>query len=184
MSFIKDFFLLDLDQFENFGIFFPIGAVITAMAVAMCAAVFIINYHKRYTTLILTQLLRHKALDEASAKTLGALRLDKLLGIKSALSRNGQLTYMVRRVGETQKTYDEYVAESKKRGYKDEKIDFEKAQFYLAPERIDRAKRVVETTNTEWWRPALMAVLIIAIWVALALFLPDLLEALNSAAAD
>lgn len=184
MSFIKDFFLLDLNQFENFGIYFPIGAVITAMAVAMCVAFFIINYHKRYTTLLLTQLIRHKALDEVGAKTLRALKLDKLLGLKSALSRNGQLTYMVRRTGETKKTYEEYMTVSKKRGYKDEKINFDEACFYIDPERIERAKRLVESTNTEWWRPALMAVFIIAIWVVLALFLPDLLNSLNATAAD
>lgn len=184
MSFIKDFFLLDLSQFENFGIYLPVGAIVSAMAIAMCAAVFIINYHKRYTTQLLMQLMRHKATDESCAKTLKSIRLDKMIGLKSALSRSGQLTHMVRRVGETRQTYDEYIAESKKRGHKDEKIDFDNAQFYIDPQQSDRAKRLIETTNTEWWRPAVMAAIIIAIWVLLALFLPDLLEALNSAAAE
>ena len=183
MSFIKDFLLLDLNQFENFGIYFPIGAVFSLMALAFSVAVFISNYHKRYTTQLLRQLIRHKAFDEDSAKTLNALRVDKLLGLKSALTRNGQLTYMVRRVGETKQTYEEYVAMSKKRGHKDEKIDFDDARFHIDPQRIDRAKRLVETTNAEWWRPAIMALVIIAIWVVAALFLPDLLEALNEIAA-
>ncbi len=184
MKFIKDFFLLDLSQFENIAIYLPIGVIFTSLALALCVAVFIINYHKRYTTQLLTQLIRHEALDEQGAKTLGALRLDKLFGLKSALSRKGQLTYMVRRVGETQQTYEEYLAVSKKRGYKEEKINFDEARFYIDPERADRAKRLVETTNTEWWRPTLMAVFIIAIWVIMALSLPELLEWLNEAAAD
>ena len=182
MDFIKDFFLLNFNQFENIGFSFPIGIFLTSMAAALCAAVFIINYHKRYTCSLLKQLLRHESLDEQRAKTLVALKLDKTLGLKSALSRKGQLTYMVRRVGETTQTYDEYIAASKKRGHKDEKIDFKKACFYIDPERIDRAKRLVETTNTEWWRPALMAVFIVAIWVIMALFSPQLLQSLNEAA--
>lgn len=184
MSFIKDFFLLNFDQFENFGFSFPIGVFLTSMAAAFCVAVFIINYHKRYTTQLLTQLLRHEALDEASAKTLSALRINKSFGIKSALSRKGQLTYMVRRVGESKQTYEEFLAETKKRGYKEEKIDFENACFYIDPEKTDRAKRLVETTNTEWWRPALMAIFIVAIWVILALFLPGLLQSLSDAASN
>ena len=69
MSFIKDFFLLNLSQFENFGIYFPIGAIITSFALALCITVFAVNYHKRYTATLLTQLIRHEAYDEASAKT-------------------------------------------------------------------------------------------------------------------
>lgn len=184
MSFIKEFLLLNFDQFENFGFSFPIGAFLTSMALAFCVAAFIINYHKRYTADLLTQLLRHEALDEATAKTLGALRINKSFGIKSALSRKGQLTYMVRRAGESEKTYEEYLAESKKRGYKEEKIDFETAVFYIAPDKLDRAKRLVETTNAEWWRPALMAVFIVAVWVIIALFLPGILQSLSDAAAN
>ena len=180
MSFIKDFLLLNFNQFENIGFSFPIGMFLTSMALALCASAFIINYHKRYTCTILKQLLRHGALDEESSKTLGAIRLDNVLGLKSALSRKGQLTYMVRRVGENKQTYDEYVAATKKKGYKDEKIDFENACFYIDPEHIDRAKRVVSATNTEWWRPALMTVFIVAVWVILALFVPGLLESLNA----
>lgn len=183
MDFIKEFFLLNFNQFDNFGISFPIGIFLTSMAIALCAAVFIINHHKRYTCSFLKQLLRHEALDDQKAKTLTSLKLENMLGLKSALARKGQLTYMVKRVGETEKTYDEYMVESKKRGYKDEKIDFESALFYIAPERVDRAKRLVETTNTEWWRPALMAVFIVSIWVIMALFVPELLQSLNEAAA-
>jgi len=182
MKFIKDFFLLNLSQFENFGIDFPIGAIITSFLLALCIAVFIVNYHKRYTTTLLKQLIRHEAYDEARAKTLSELRINASLGIRLALSRKGQLTYMVKRVGEKNQTYEEYIETSKKKGYKDEKINFDEARFHLDSERIDRAKRLVGSTNTEWWRPALMAIFIIAIWVIVALFLPNLLEALNNMA--
>ena len=182
MDFIKDFFTLNLNQFKNFGISFPIGAILTSFALALCTAVFIINYHKRYTLSLLTQLIRHEAIDAASAKTLKALRINAGFGIRSALSRKGQLTYMVRRVGESSQTYEEYLAASKKRGYRDEKIDFDNATFYLDPEHSDRAKRLIETTNSEWWRPALMAAIIIGIWILAILFLPDLLETINASA--
>ena len=180
MKFIKDFLLLNFDQFENFGFSFPIGIFVTSMAAALCIAVFTINHHKNYTLCILKQLIRHEALDESRAKTLAELRLDGIWGLKSALSRKGQLTYMVKRVGEKTQTYDEYVAESKKKGYKEDKPDFDCAKFYIPADRIDRAKRLVETTNTEWWRPALMCLFILIFLGVIATFLPGLLDAINN----
>ena len=105
MNSIKDFFFLNLNQYENFAINFPIGMLLIAMTAVLCASTFIINYQKYYTLAILKQLTRHKATDEKSAKTLAELRLEKSFGLKYSLERSNSLKSMVKRVGEKTPTY-------------------------------------------------------------------------------
>ena len=180
MNFITDFLSLNLTQYENFGINFPIGMVIVIFSVAMCVAFFIYNYRKRYTAFMLKQLIRHNATSAENAKTLKDIHLEKNLYLKSALSGSGQLTYLVKSADASNPTYEEYVTESKKRGFKEKKINFEEAKFYVHEERVNKAKRIVETSNTEWWRPILFSAIVIVLLVISAIFLPEILNSINS----
>lgn len=180
MNFIKEFFILNLNDYENIPFYFPVGLLITLLTVAMCVAVFVINYRNGYTCAMIKQLLRHGATDENGAKTLKELRLDNIYGLKGALSRSGRLTYIVKRVGDVKPSYEEFMANRKKRGYKEEGIDFSEARFYIAEEQLDRAKGILEKSGASIWKPIILSVIFIAAWVILALFLPDLLEYINS----
>ena len=180
MDFITEFFSLNLSQYENFGINFPIGMFIVFFTLAMCAAFFIYNYQKRYVAFMLKQLIRHNATSRENAKTLKELHLEKNFYLKSALSGSGQLTYLVKSTDYSQPTYEEYVSESKKRGFKEKKINFEQAKFYISEERINESKRIVERSNTEWWRPILFSAIAIALLGILAIFLPEILNSINS----
>jgi len=179
MKLIKDFFRLNLNDYEGFEIAFPIGAFIFAVAVATVAAVFAMTYYKRTNTALYKQLLRHGAIEEEKAKTLKELRLLDSRAVKSALSRSGQLTHIVKRAGETPLTYEEYVASAKKGGYKTQKIDFETAKFYIAPDKTDVAKKTVYGANHAWWKPVAISVGIIAVLVLLMIFLPDVLAKIS-----
>ena len=182
MKIIKEFFFLNLNQYENIGLYFPIGVFLIFLCVATAAAVFFVTYYKSYTTTLYKQLLRHGATDEASAKTLKELRLDASLPIRRALSRqSGQITYIVKRVGDIKPSYEEYVENSKKRGYKPEKIDFDKARFYIHPERIDNAKKLTESGGAPLWRAILICLIILSILALLVWLLPDLLSAIDTA---
>ena len=179
MQNIKDFFFLNLNNFENINIPFPIGMFLTLFTLVMCVMTFVVNYQKMTSAGLLKQLLRHKAFDEESAKTLKALKIKPTLALRHSLSQSGQLTYMVKRAGYIKPTYEEYVSKTKKRACKEERIDFGNAEFYLDLEKIDRAKRTVETSNTAWYRPIVLTALFIAVWVVLLFSLPPLLEYLN-----
>ena len=133
MNSIKDFFFLNLNQYESFGFSFPIGMFLIFMTVVLCAASFVLNYQKCYTRAILKQLTRHKAKDEKSAKTLSELHLEKSLGLKYALAKSSSLKSMVKRVGESTPTYEEFVENSKKKGFKEEKIDFDENKESKGP---------------------------------------------------
>jgi len=180
MDFIKDFLSLNLSQYENFGVNFPIGAFLSIFSLAMCVAFFIYNYQKRYTALILKQLLRHSATSAETAKTLKDLHLENNFYLKSALSGSGQLSHLVKSSENLKPTYEEYISNAKKRGFKEAKINFDNARFYISEEKMSRVKRIVETNNTEWWRPVLFSAILILLLVILSIFLPDILQAINS----
>lgn len=179
MDFIKDFFELNLNKYENFGISFPIGAVLIIFTVAICVSVFLYNYKKIYTASLLKQLIRHNATNEESAKTLKELRLDSSKAIKRALSGSGQLTYLVQSAGEEKPSYEEYLAHSREHGFKDKRINFNEARFFIPHDRIAKAKRTLEASNTEWWHPVLILSILIVILIILAIFLPEILNSIN-----
>ena len=180
MKFIKEFFILNLNDYENIPFYFPIGLLITLLTLAMCIAVFVIAFRNRFVSETLKQLIRHDALNEKSAKTLKELRLDRLLGLKTALSTSGQLTYLVKRVGQAKMSYEDFMSLPKKNRYKSEKIDFDAAQFYIAPEQLDRARTTLDKTSGSILKPVIIAAILIVAWLFLALFLPDLLAYINS----
>lgn len=181
MKFIKDFVSLNFSQYDNFGFAFPIGFFITALLCAMCVAAFVLNYSCRCETALLKQLIRHGATDEDKAKTLQQLRLSGSRYIKHMLSRgSGRVCATVSRAGYTPPSYEDYVAASKKRGYKAEKIDFDTARFYLNGDNLKKAEGYVNTAHSELWRPIITAAVIICIFALLVAFLPDALALINS----
>ena len=180
MKIIKEFFFLNFSQYENIGLYFPVGVFLIALCAVMCISVFFITYYKKYTQALYKQLIRHNATDESSAKTLSQLRLSGCRGIRFSLSRsNGQLGYIVKRVGDVKPTYEEYVEKTKKRGYKPEKINFDEALFYIAPDKKDVAKKLIESSEPAWWKAILISTVLIGILILLVFTLPDLLSLIN-----
>ena len=184
MNSIKDFFFLNLNQYENFAVSFPVGIFLIFITVALCAASFIVNYQKHYTLAILKQLTRHNATDEKSAKTLGEVHLEKSFGLKYSLQRSNSMKSMVKRVGEKIPTYEEFVENSKKKGYKEEKIDFESARFYIDAGAQEKIQRIMQEPAPAWWRPVLMSLFFISLAVIIGVFLPELLSWINNTVAD
>ena len=180
MDYIMDFLELNLSDFENFGINFPIGAFLVFFTAAMCVASFIYNNKKRYTVSMLKQLTRHNATDAENAKTLKELHLERVWSLKNALSGSGQLTYIVKTANEQKMDFEEYTAQSKKRGFKSKKINFDEAKFYIPSEKMNKAKSIIQGSSTEWWRPALVSVFLIAALAILSVFLPNILQTINS----
>lgn len=177
---IYDFFFINLNEYPNIGIDFEINVFLLVLTIALCVCFFLVNHHRSMMQTIIKQLTRHGAKDEESAKTLAELGLDRAVTLKWALSKRGQLTRMVGRVGEKIYTYEEYVALSKQKGgIKDEKIDFTTARFYILESGQDRAKNVLENYGTSLPRAILYCVLFLALYVCIALSMPELLTLIN-----
>ena len=182
MSFFKDFFFLDLGDYENFGTSFPLGIFLIILTVALSLSVFIITYHNIYITTLLKRLIRFGATSQKNAKTLAELGLDKVHALRYALSHSGQLTFMVKRAGVNEISYEEYVEKSKSKSYCEEKIDFNEARFYISEDKLDRAKKTVETNSTSWFKPAVLSAVFFAILILFAVFSEEILTFFNNAA--
>ena len=181
MKIIKEFFFLNFSQYENIGIYFPVGVFLVLLCLVACASVFFLTYYKMFTRSLYKQLLRHNADSEESAKTLSELRLDSSFAIRSSLSKsNGQLTYIVKRAGEEKLSYDEYVDMTKKKGYKAEKIDFSTARFYIPKDRTDASKKLLENSDPSWIKAGVISLVFVGVLVACIFTVADLLSVINA----
>ncbi len=178
MKYIKEFFFLNLNQYENITIPFPIGMVSIALAIVMCFGAIYYYYYKNYTCEFLGALKRHEALDEESAKTLRELRLHNNSSIKRALQKQGRLASFIKEVGKSELTYEEYLKSSKKRGYRPEKIDFANARFYLAEDKKDITATELEKRPT-LLTPIITCIIAVILLVVLFFFLAPLLDVIN-----
>ncbi|MBE6643815.1 MAG: hypothetical protein E7612_00390 [Ruminococcaceae bacterium] len=180
MQIIKEFFFLNFSQYENFGINFPIGVFLILLCIVGCVSVFFLTYYRMFTRSLYSQILRHNATDEQSAKTLSELKLDKSFAIRSALSKsNGQITYIVKRAGQEELNYDEYVKKSSEKGYKAEKIDFSSAKFYIPADKIDKAKQLLENSDVSWIKAAIVSVILVGLLILSIFTMDDLLSFIN-----
>ena len=178
MGFLKDFLFLNLSDYENIGIELPIGAILLALSVVLIGFVFYYNYYRSSASYLCMRLLRADAISEEKGVGLKDIRLDGSLGVKLVLRGGGELSAVIKLVGEKKESYEEYIKASKSKGRKAEKVDLGSACFYIAPEKKDRAERIA-AENHSVLTPILISVAVLAILVLAMLFLPDLLELLN-----
>ena len=154
-----------------------INIIVLLIAAALCVASFWINYHKSYTLNIIKQLLRRDATSPDNAMTLAEIHLSDSRGLKAALSRDGQLTSIVKRVGYSKPTYEEFMALSKEeKKKKAEKIDFQTARFFIPEQNVERATIIKEKENPTIIRTVLVCILILAVSVCVMLLMPELLR--------
>ena len=175
----EKYFLLNLKDYPNIGINLEINKLVIAFTIGIVVASLLINFHRSYTYLTVKRLLRHGALDQANAKTLDELGIN-VPSVRFALSRSGQLTKMVRRVGEPHYTYEEYVKELKKRNKKEEKIDFSSSLFYVDEGQLDRVRHISEAGSPSLFRSILFAFLLFVIGICIFLLMPEILTLVNN----
>lgn len=176
-EFYKKFFLLNLKDYPNIGINFPITILLAALSLAFIAVIIIVNFRRSKIELIIRQLKRHEAVSEDSAITLGEMKLDSFI-FKRLLSMEGQLTKIVGRAGETKYTYEEYIALIKK-GKGADAIDFSTARFYLREEGQQRANQILEIGAPTVLNTVLSCILVVAVFVCLSFVLPGILRLIN-----
>ena len=180
---IKEYFSLNLNDYENIGINFEINKFLFLLTIGLCAMAFVVNYRRSLIIDTVRQLFRHNATDDANAKTLAELGLSGSRGIRKALVSDSQLRRMVAIVGEVRPTYEEYVESMKKKGKELPVTDLSTARIYIPEESLDRAKFVYNNYSTSLLKTILICVFIIAISVCLILLSPSILAAIDSAMA-
>ena len=186
---------INLKDYTNIGIDLEITKLLFAFFIGIIVATVVINYNRACTALVIKRLLRREALSQESARTLTELSV-ATLGVKMLLRSNGRIKRIIKRVGEKEYTYEEYMALGRKRkknkgegtpetsAKAEEKIDFSTARFYLSEERLDEAKGIVERDRSSVLNTVLLCILVTAVFVCLVLVMPELLNLINGALAS
>ena len=179
---LYDFFTLDVNEYAGIHGSFKINIFLFFIALGMCIAAVIITLYRSSLQRIVKQLTRLNAFDEESARTLGDLGLERCLIIKMALARDGgRLTRLIGRVGQKTYTYEEYKALTKKKGYRHERINFAEAEFYIREGKGDEARNIIENYGASMFRTALYCVLVMALYVCVMFFMPEIIMLIDGA---
>ena len=151
-DFYYDYLLINLEDY-GFGIDLEICKALFIVTLGVCIAMVMINYNKANMFTVIKQLIRHEVYGEDKAKTLRELGLSDKKGIRYALSHSGQLTRLVRRAGEVTPTYEEYIAEEKRKKEKTKALRKERAAALAEYNRLVKEAREQGLTPPE--RPEL-----------------------------
>ena len=178
MDFYQKYLLINLKDYDNIGIDLEITKVLLAFVIALLFTVVAINLIRASMHALIKKLIRREAFSEDSALTLSELELDKFR-IRMLLKSSGQLSKIVSRAGEKKYTYEEYVALSKEKGFKDT-IDFKEARFYISEDGRDRATHIYEENEVSVLQTVLLCVLIVAVFVCIMLLMPSILTLINN----
>lgn len=167
INIVKEYFLLDIYDYFNGALHFYINIFVLLFGVAISVCCFIVTAYTRKTYAVYTQLLRHKALDENSAKSLEELHLAPSAIIKSTLSRGNHFNKCIRRVGAANGTNSDKPTQLAE-------IDFSKDKFY-----IDTSVQFKNTEPPSYTSAIITSVIILFVSVLLFMFMPDILALLS-----
>ena len=178
-QFLKYYFSINLANYPHIGINFEINKILVLFLVGMIITIVVVNLRRDAISTFLKKLLRHKAFDEESAKTLDDIAYNTFL-IKLSLSGGGRISKVVKRVGEKEYTYEEYSEAIKSKEFKEEKIDFSSAQFYICENALDEANRIAEMRNTSVLNTVLLCLFITIVCICAIITMPEILTIINN----
>ena len=178
-DFYKEYILLNLKDYSNINIDFPIAIFILCISLGVVLGIVLISYIRASMCLIIKRLTRYEAFDEGRAKTLDELKINSF-GVRALLAKSSPLTKIVTRVGEKKYTYEEYTALTKTKGFEEERVNFAEAKFYICPEAEPRAKAISDSNPPTLLSTVLISLFIISISVCLILLLPGILSLINN----
>ena len=160
------YLLLDLYNYTEgaFHFHFYINIFVLLLGVAMCACTFIATAFMRKTSAVYVQLLRNKAFDEQSAKTVEELNIKPGVIIKSTLMRGNHFNKCIRRVG---------AKIDKNTPVSMQKIDFATEKFY-----IDTSVKFKNPVPPSYVSAVIISAIIALFTIILFLLMPDILELL------
>lgn len=180
MNFYEKYFLINLKDYSGFGIDLEINKILLFILIGALAAIILIGFRKAGMARVVKSLLRHEAKGEESAMSLDELKINTYAARLALSSQSGRLAKVISRVGAPNYTYEEYVALTKQKGFKEEKIDFATAKFYIEESKTDEAKRIYDRSDSPMFHTILTCVLLVALYTCLLFAMPGLLSFLSS----
>ena len=173
------YFLINLNDYPNIGLDLQINKVLFCFLLGLIITTVIFNYRTEGNSRLIKKLLRYDSTNEENAKTLDELGLNNF-NSRLSLSGSGRISKLVLRLGAKEMSYEEYTAAIKDKKYKEEKIDFKTAKFYLNESSLEEAKRISETNSSSLINTVLLCVLMITFYVLIMFLMPSILTLINN----
>ena len=178
MDFFTKYIEINLKDYKNIGLDLEINKILLFITLGIIIASVLVNYNRSLISTLIKKLVRHKAYDEASAKTLAELGLVTSRGTRRLVENNSRVGKLVCFVGEEKLTYEEYIErqKQKKRGVKE--VSRADLPLYIADE--GSSARIAQTPAPTVLSTLLFAVMIAALYVCAALLMPEILTFINN----
>lgn len=181
MEFIRRILETNLADYKNLGLGeFYINQLLLGAFVGIAIVSYAFCFVRMNMNLCVRQLIRHTATSLDKACTLRELGLADSFGVKWLLKTSGQLKAVVGRVGETQLSYEEYVALDKEKRGKLDKIDFDTERFFIRDGELERAQLIAEKYRASWLNNTLLVVLLFIIFGTVMALMPDILRLIDN----
>lgn len=178
MDFFKKYIEINLNDYKNIGIDLEINKLLLLITLGIMIASVLVNYNRHLVSLLVKKLTRYKATSEAGAKTLKDLGLDSNRGVRRLVESNGRVGKLIAVIGEEKLTYEEYVARQKAKKSTRAGCERYKLPLYIADE--DSCARIAQAPAPTLVSTLLFAVMIAAIYVCIALLMPEILTLINN----
>lgn len=178
-KFIDTYINLNLKDYKNIGIDLEITKLLGLIFIGAMVAAVLLNLTKASSATVIKALLRHECKTEDGAKSLTELRISTPFTRHVAFSDYGRLKRLLRRVGEVEYSYDEFVRLQKEKK-KPASLDRATTKLYIPEERLDEAKRLFDKGSPTVLDSVLICVLLLALYVCLLFIMPSALSFINS----
>ena len=192
-EFYKNYLSVNLADYENIGINLEISKVLFGLLIGLIIASVIVSWQRNAMLAIIKKLNRRGCVDESSAKTLSELNINTF-GVRTLVKTSSRVKRLIKRVGESEYTYEEYTALLKKKKEKKEgsekdgklplelekKIDFATAKFYLKDACSNDTKNILDKKKNPVLNTVLMCLLLVSVYTILLFLMPDILSLINS----
>lgn len=182
-TFITKYFLLDIKDYLPVDFSFRINEILLFLFVGIALACFAFEWMNGIRYRGVRALLRHDATSEEKAKTPKELGIAAQRSVLRALSEGGSLERLVSVVGKKKPTYEEYIAaerEKKRSKKRSEQEDVLQQRFYLSSDSVERARHIYEKSAPSLLHALFLLPLLLALYVAVALLMPSLLQVIAS----
>ena len=178
-KFIDKYLELNLKDYENFGFDLEITKLLGFVFLGIMIAAVAMNLINRSTHLVIKALIRHECTSEDKAKTLPELRITSPLAAHVAFTDSGRLHKVIKRVGEKEYSYEEYVQMQKEKK-KPEKLDSKTTPLYIPEGKLDEAKSIFDKGAPTVLDSVLVCILLLALYVCLTFVMPTIVSLINS----
>ena len=178
-NFIDKYLELNLKDFEKLGFDLEITKLLGFVFLGIMLAAVALNVIKQNGALVIKALLRYECSSEETAKTLSELHITSPIAARVAFSDSGRLRRIIKRVGEVEYSYEEYVKLQKEKK-KPSRPDSNTTPIYIPKERLDEAKKIFDKGAPTVLDSVLICVLLLALYVCLVFLMPTLVSLINS----